>query len=149
MIKKFSNGMLEQPGGPGGTDEHLIGRTVGLVAEYGKEMESFGFHKALASTFDIVSLLNKYVDTEAPWKLAKDNRARLQTVLYNLWNGVRIATLLLHPFMPQKTDQIWKAIGIGTPIGTASQDRERGFYYDAQGLSSIENIPPLFPRIEK
>ncbi len=149
MIKKFSDGILEQAGSAGGTDEHLISQTENLVAEYGKEMESFGFHKALASAFDIVSLLNKYVDTEAPWRLAKDNRARLHTVLYNLWNGVRIATLLLHPFMPQKTDQIWKAIGIGTPIGRASQDRDRTFYYDAQGLSSIENIPPLFPRIEK
>jgi methionyl-tRNA synthetase len=148
MIKKFSNGMLEQAGETGGTDEHLISQTESLVAEYGKGMESFGFHKALSSAFDIVSLLNKYVDTEAPWRLAKDNKARLRTVLYNLWNGVRIATLLFHPFMPQKTEEIWNAIGLKTPIGAASQDRERSFYYDAKGLSSIEKVPPLFPRID-
>ncbi len=147
MIKKFSNGVLERAGGVGGTDGQLISQTESLLAEYAKEMENFGFHKALASAFDIVSLLNKYVDTEAPWRLAKVDKTRLHTVLYNLWNGVRIATLLLHPFMPQKTGEIWKAIGIGTPIGTVSTDRERTFYYDAQGLSTIESVPPLFPRI--
>ena len=130
-------------------DEHLVSQTQNLVAEYEKGMEGFAFHKALASAFDIVSLMNKYVDTEAPWRLAKENTARLHTVLYNLWNGVRVATFLLHPFMPQKTEEVWKAIGIGTPLGTASADQERGFYYSAQGLSSIEKIPPLFPRIEK
>jgi methionyl-tRNA synthetase len=148
MITKFSNGTLEQAGETGGTDEHLIGQVHNLVAEYEHAMESFGFHKALAGAFEIVSLLNKYVDAEAPWRLAKDNKVRLPTVLYNLWNGVRIATLLLHPFMPQKTQEIWKAIGIGTPIGTAPMDRERGFYYDAEGLSTIDKIPPLFPRID-
>ena len=149
MIKKFSGGVLERAEGTGGTDEHLIGQTQSLVTEYERGMEGFGFHKALASAFDIVSLLNKYVDTEAPWRLAKENQPRLHTVLYNLWNGIRIATFLLHPFMPRKTGEIWKAIGIGTSIGTDSHERERGFHYDAQGLSSIESIPPPFPRIEK
>jgi methionyl-tRNA synthetase len=148
MINKFSGGALNRAGETGGTDEHLLDRIKRLVAEYEKEMEGFGFHKALFSAFEVVSLLNKYVDTEAPWRLAKENPGRLPTVLYNLWNGVRTATVLLHPFMPQKTEEIWKAIGIGTPISEASMDRERAFYH-ADGLAPIEKVPPLFPRIAK
>jgi methionyl-tRNA synthetase len=148
MITKFSKGVLERPGASGGADEHLVSQVRNAVTDYENEMEVFGFHKALSSTFEIVSLLNKYVDTEAPWKLAKENTERLPIVLYNLWNGVRIATLLLHPFMPEKTQEIWKAIGLNTPISAATDDRERSFYYDAEGLSTIEKIPPLFPRID-
>ncbi len=148
MITKFSKGVLERPGASGGADEHLVSQVRNAVTDYENEMEVFGFHKALSSTFEIVSLLNKYVDSEAPWKLAKENTERLPIVLYNLWNGVRIATLLLHPFMPEKTQEIWKAIGLNTPISAATDDRERSFYYDAAGLSTIDKIPPLFPRID-
>jgi methionyl-tRNA synthetase len=148
MVKKFAGGSLSRAGQSGGTDEHLVDRILTLVVEYEKEMEEFGFHKALSSAFEVVSLLNKYIDTEAPWKLAKENGSRLQTVLYNLWNGVRIATVLLHPFMPHKTEEIWRAIGFGTLLSAASVDRERTFYHTGE-LAPIEKVPPLFPRIEK
>ncbi len=148
MVKKFAGGALSRAAVGGGTDEHLVHRILALVVDYEKEMEIFGFHKALSSAFEVISLLNKYIDTEAPWKLAKENVSRLQTVLYNLWNGVRIATVLLHPFMPQKTEEIWKAIGFGTPLCAASADRERTFYH-TEALAPIEKVPPLFPRIEK
>jgi len=146
MIKKFQDGKIEQPGESGGTDEHLVEQVQRLLVDYQKEMEVFAFHKALAAAFEIVSLFNKYVDSEAPWNLAKGNKARLQTVLHNLWNGIRIATLLLHPFMPRKTETIWKAIGLQGEIAETSMERESCFYH-AEALSPIDKVPPLFPRI--
>jgi methionyl-tRNA synthetase len=147
MIEKFLKGKVEIPDRSGGSDAHLIERTETLVAEYEKEMEIFSFYKALGSVFELTALLNKYIDTEAPWKLAKENPDRLPSVLYNIWNGVRIATLLLYPFMPSKTGQVWKALGIGRDIAKASFEDERHFYHEADH-SPIQKIPPLFPRIE-
>jgi methionyl-tRNA synthetase len=147
MIEKFLKGKVEKPDETGGTDSHLLERVEALVGEYEKDMDSFSFYKALGSVFELTALLNKYIDTEAPWKLAKENPARLQTVLYNIWNGVRIAALLLYPFMPVKTAQVWKALGIGREIQEASFDEERRFYFEADH-SPIEKIAPLFPRIE-
>jgi methionyl-tRNA synthetase len=147
MIEKFLKGTVEKPGQSGGTDERLLQRVETLVAEYEKEMEVFSFYKALGSTFELTALLNKYIDGEAPWKLAKENPSRLPTVLYNIWNGVRIAALLLYPFMPSKTSQVWKALGIGRDIEKAHFTDERHFYHEADH-SPIQKIPPLFPRIE-
>jgi methionyl-tRNA synthetase len=147
MIGKFLAGKLERPAGSGGTDDHLIGQITTLIGEYEKEMEIFSFYKALGNVFEVTSLLNKYIDTEAPWKLAKEQPSRIPTVLYNIWNGVRIAALLLHPFMPTKTAQVWNAIGLRKEIGTVNFDREKVFYYE-DDLSPIQKVPPLFPRIE-
>ncbi|OPY70930.1 MAG: Methionine--tRNA ligase [Syntrophorhabdaceae bacterium PtaU1.Bin034] len=147
MIQKFLKGRIEKPEESGGSDAHLIERIKALVGEYEQEMNVFSFYKALNNVFEITGLLNKYIDTEAPWKLAKENPARLPTVLYNIWNGVRISTLLLYPFMPSKTARIWKALGINRDIEKASFEDEKHFYH-AGDLSSIEKTPPLFPRIE-
>jgi methionyl-tRNA synthetase len=147
MIEKFLKGKIEKPDQSAGSDAHLLERIGSLVAEYEKEMDAFSYYKALGDVFELTALLNKYIDTEAPWKLAKENPARLVTVLYNVWNGLRIAALLLYPFMPTKTAQVWKALGIGREIGKASFDEERRFYFEADH-SPIQKILPLFPRIE-
>ena len=145
MVGKFQAGKLNAPAGPAGTDDVLHDRTTALVADYEREMEAFGFSKALSAVFELTALFNRYIDTEAPWKLAKEDAGRLSTVLYNIWNGVRIATLLLYPFMPSKTDSAWKSLGIGTDISKVSFDEERNFYFPA-GLAPVDKIPPLFPR---
>ncbi len=145
MIGKFQAGRLTEPAGPGGADEALLDRTAALVADYEREMEAFGFSKALSAVFELTALLNRYIDTEAPWRLAKEDKSRLATVLHNVWNGVRVATLLLHPFMPSKTASAWRSLGIPGDIGKASFDEERSFYRPGD-LSAIDKIPPLFPR---
>jgi methionyl-tRNA synthetase len=147
MIGKFQQGRLEKPDRSGGTDAQLIERTQVLIEEYRRDMDAFAFSKALNGIFEIIGLLNRYIDGEAPWKLAKEHSTRLPTVLYNIWNGVRICSLLLSPFMPSKTAQVWRALGMGRDIEKASLERERVFYH-AGDLSPIDKVPPLFPRRE-
>ncbi len=147
MVGKFLGGKLEKPIEAGGSEDQLVERVLGHVARYEKDMEQFDFYRALAAVFDIVALFNKYVDTEAPWKLSKENPVRLRTVLYNIWNGVRICALLFYPFMPSKTAEIWKALGINRPIDKALLEEEKNFYFPGD-LSNIERVPPIFPRIE-
>jgi methionyl-tRNA synthetase len=147
MIGKFLAGTLTTPGEPGGTDAALREGTENLIAEYRKEMNDFGFYKALNAVFELTAILNRYIDAEAPWKLARENPARLSTVLYNVWNGVRVSTLLLYPFMPSKTARAWKALGINRDIEKAAFDEEKSFYLAAD-LSPIDKIAPLFPRRE-
>jgi methionyl-tRNA synthetase len=112
-----------------------------------KEMEVFSYHKALQHVFEMTSLLNKYIDSEAPWKLAKENDPRLKTVLYNLWNGLRITALLLYPFMPVKSQSVWSAVGIGKMIEKSSFDTEKVFYF-IDDMAAVGKIAPIFPRIE-
>jgi methionyl-tRNA synthetase len=146
MIGKFLHGKVMKPDQAGGSDAHVLDRIRALIAGYEADMSAFSFYKALNNVFEITGLLNRYIDSEAPWKLAKENPARLPTVLYNVWNGVRLAALLLYPFMPTKTNQAWKAIGIQRGIGDADFGTETQFYYDGE-LSEVQKIAPIFPRI--
>lgn len=147
MIGKFLQGKIERPEKKGGMDEYVEENIERLVREYQKDMEVFAYHKALQDVFEIMSILNKYIDSEAPWKLSKENDARIKTVLYNLWNGLRIAAILLYPFMPNKSQIIWDVLGIGRKIEKASFEQEKVFYF-SEDISYIDKIKPIFPRIE-
>jgi methionyl-tRNA synthetase len=147
MIGKFLKGKVEKPEIKGGMDEHVEERVRQLIDEYQKEMEVFSYYKALQHVFEITSILNKYIDSEAPWKLAKEGDPRVKTVLYNLWNGLRVTAMLLYPFMPVKSQSIWNAIGIGEMIEKVSFDEEKVFYC-IDDMAAIGKIAPIFPRIE-
>lgn len=147
MINKFLKGKIEKPELKNGTDEYFEESIGKLIVEYQKSMEIFSFYKALQDVFEIISIMNRYIDSEAPWKLSKEGDKRITTVLYNLWNGLRISALLLNPFMPQKSQSIWNAIGIKRDIEKAYIEDERDFYYTAD-ISEINKISPIFPRIE-
>lgn len=147
MIGKFLKGKIETPEKNGGADEFVVNTTMKMIEEYQKEMDGFVFHKALNSVFEIMSVLNKYIDSEAPWKLAKENDVRVKTVMYNLWNGIRISAMLLNPFMPTKSQEIWKALGLGRCIENCSFDEEMRFYTPSDA-ATIDKIAPVFPRIE-
>lgn len=147
MIEKFLQGRVQKPEKKGGMDVYVEENTIHLIDEYRKDMEKFAYHKALQDVFEIISILNKYIDTEAPWKLSKDGDVRIKTVLFNIWNGLRIAAMLLYPFMPDKSQVIWNVLGIGRQIEKASFERETVFYLD-EGISHIAKIKPVFPRIE-
>ncbi len=147
MIGKFLKGKIEKPEKKGGMDEYVEEQVRKLTEEYRKEMDLFGYHKALAAAFEIISILNKYIDAEAPWKLAKEGDVRIKTVLYNIWNSIRVTAMLLYPFMPQKSNLIWKALGIGKLIENAFFDDETVFYCP-DDISPIDKIAPIFPRIE-
>src|SRR6185312_3050831 len=58
--------------------------------------------QALEVIWVLVRRLNRYVEETAPWVLAKDEAdpARLDEVLYNLIEGLRVVTLMLVPFLP-------------------------------------------------
>jgi methionyl-tRNA synthetase len=147
MVGKFLKGALQPPEKRGGMDDTVVETVERLVAAYEAAMERFAFHRALQSVFEITALLNKYIDSEAPWRLAKEDGERLKTVMYNLWNGLRIAGLLLEPFMPLKAAALRRALGIGRPLTDGAFDGERRFYLPAD-VGTIDKMAPLFPRIE-
>jgi len=147
MIGKFLQGKIERPEKKGGMDEYVEENVRKLIDEYQKEMDVFAYHKALHNVFEIISILNKYIDSEAPWKLSKEGDVRIKTVLYNIWNSLRIVSMLLYPFMPQKSEAIRKALGVGTSFEETLFDNEKQFYHPGD-ISRIDKIAPIFPRIE-
>ena len=91
-----------------------------------------------------VRALNRYVETSAPWQLAKepDRGDELDSVLRTLYEGLRVMTVHLHPFMPATTARLLEALGApGTALTTTQ------FGSGPVGVA-VEKLPPLFPKAQ-
>src|SRR4030095_16057587 len=82
-------------------------------AELTAAMEQFAFHRALAALWEFIGVLNRYVDSEQPWALAKDQakRPRLDAVLGTLAESLRVLGIVLAPFVPDAAARIRAGIG--------------------------------------
>jgi methionyl-tRNA synthetase len=98
--------------------------------------------QALEEIWKLVRRLNQYVEETRPWDLAKEDgeRERLDQVLYNLAEGLRVTTLLLHPYMPETSGRLLDALG--------EPSRELAELGSREGGWRLERIPPLFPKLE-
>jgi len=99
--------------------------------------------RALEVCWSAVRRLNRYVEEQKPWELAKDpeRAADLDRVLYNLVEGLRVVTLLLHAYIPRSSDTLLEALG--------EDSREIASFGSRGGGQSVERIPPLFPKLEE
>jgi methionyl-tRNA synthetase len=102
---------------------------------------------ALEAIWSRVRRLNRYVEEQAPWNLAKDESQgeRLDQVLYSLAEGIRAVSVLLHPYMPNTTTRLLEA------LGQSGDDRfslERAEAGTVGGGARIGKLEPLFPKVE-
>jgi len=105
---------------------------------------------ALKSCWSFVRKANAYVEEVAPWTLAKDDsqRRRLEVVLYELGESLRLLALMTCPIMPGVAQELWRRLGLS---GSVEDQR----YAEALrwGLlptgNKTEVGDPLFPRIEE
>ncbi|MDZ4676162.1 MAG: methionine--tRNA ligase [Oligoflexia bacterium] len=116
-----------------------------------RKMELFDFHDVLQNIFPILLSLNKYIDTKAPWTLAKDptKKEELSIVLNNVAEGIRIAALFLWPFIPTTSTEILKRLGQKpiTEIIDGKTTLEAQTIWGRGIASEILEGGPLFPRL--
>ncbi len=96
---------------------------------------------ALDEIWQRVRRLNRYVEEQAPWQLAKDeSRADdLDRVLGTLLEGLRVVSVLLWPYLPASTEKLLAALG--TPDLTLA-----GARLGAGAIGRVPPIEPLFPK---
>ena len=120
MFERYSNAFIP-PCGPSGEIENVLSRAAEkCVTVYSSKMDCYEFHHALESVWEFIKEANKYVNDSEPWNLAKNNDPRLATVLAYLAESLRLATVLLAPFIPAKADEAWAQLGYA---GLATQQK--------------------------
>jgi methionyl-tRNA synthetase len=123
--------------------------TQGVVGDYVEAMEVLSFDVGLQAMWRAVQAGNRYVEEQKPWVLAKagDERADdLDKCLRVLLEVLRSCSVLCLPFMPEKTMEMRKQLGLeddntALSIEEASQPGDRDW-------KKVGKPTPLFPRLE-
>src|SRR5215217_7511388 len=94
-------------------DAALAADFEGLAGEVVELLDRAEITQALERIWQRVRRLNRYVEEQAPWKLAKDpeQAGRLDAVLRSLAEGLRVVTVLLLAYMPETTERLMGALG--------------------------------------
>ena len=144
MTNKYFDGVISNSKINEEIDTELINKASNLKLVVDKNMEKLYINDALEEIFNFLRECNKYIDDTTPWVLAKEEKLeRLQTVLYNLLESIRISSVLLTPFMPTTTEKIFKQLN--TNLNTYDTLNEFGALENNHKLGQIE---VLFKRIE-
>ncbi len=111
-------------------------------------MENMEFSVALTAISQFISRSNKYIDETQPWTLAKDEAKRdeLASVMTHLVESLRIASILLQPFLTRAPHKIWEQLGIEEGELTA-WDSGKTFGRIPAGTKLVKGNP-IFPRLE-
>ena len=132
MTKKYFDGVIPSPGAAEDPDGDLLAAVADTVAKYRPLMDGYRLSDAADAVFTMLRRANKYIDETMPWALAKDEskKARLGTVLYNLLEIIRVAAVLLTPFIPDTAKAIFAQISA-----------------DADTLESVQTFGALRPGV--
>lgn len=149
MINKFCDGVIPKPGPEEDLDRELVNVKNDVVANTEQLMEKLELSNALTEIWKLINRSNKYIDETSPWALAKDEaqRDRLGTVLYNLAESLRVATVMITPFMPGVPEKVWEQLGIVEDRAAHTWDSITTWGETPAGIK-INRGEPIFPRID-
>lgn len=152
MIEKYNGGFvpeLTEAGSCTGDvdyDTQLKEIAIGAADKVGAQMDEFKFNMALEEIWILVRRANKYIDETMPWALAKDEamKPRLDNVLHNLAEAIRIISILIHPFMHTTSDAIRKQMG----LWYADVAWEDAYTFEAMCGEQVKKGDAIFPRLD-
>ena len=145
MAKKYFDSVVPEVETKDDIDNDLKNVVLSAKEKVKKCMDELRVADAIDQVFEIFRRTNKYIDETMPWALAKDNNiSRLKTVIYNLLESIRVGAVLLSPFLPDTSDEIFKQLNTNNN-SYDSIDNFDGLDFDIK----LNDPSPLFIRIEK
>jgi methionyl-tRNA synthetase len=140
MIGRYRDGTV--PGAE--PDSTLAADFDGLSEAVHRHIDDVELTAALDEIWQRIKRLNRHVQDEQPWQLAKDEAQaeRLDQALYSLAEGLRVVSVLLHPFLPTSAERLLRALGqVDLSLDTAR-------FGAVGGGAQIGELGQLFPRVE-
>ena len=112
MIVRYCDGVVPDAGSLGAQEAELRDDCVQLVTMVFDNVESLSFDVALRDVEELVREINRYVERNAPWTRFKDgDYESVRRVLFCASEALRLVSVVTHPVMPQKTQQLWQSLG--------------------------------------
>ncbi len=140
MIGRYRDGVVPDAEAPAA----LAAEFEGISEAVQDAIDRVELTVALDEIWRRIKLLNRYVQEEQPWQLSKDESQaeRLDEVLYALAEGLRLVSVLLHPFMPASAERLLEA------LGRPDLSLESARFGAVGGGAAIGELGQLFPRVE-
>ncbi len=112
MSHKYFEGQILNPKETEDLDNELINSVLNLKDIVEEKMNDLKVNEAIDEIMEVLKKCNKYIDDTTPWILAKDEskKERLATVLYNLLESIRICAILLSPYIPTTSENIFEQL---------------------------------------
>ena len=124
MTKKYFDGIIPACAVHDPLDDGLVAATRTAIERSKQLFDGYRVADGLSEIFTMLRAANKYIDETTPWILAKseETKARLGTVLYHLLETIRVAAVLLSPFMPETAEKIFRILATdATAYATVSE----------------------------
>jgi methionyl-tRNA synthetase len=146
MIHQYRNGTIPSVNG----SNQIAHTAEGVVTAALQEFDRLEFSKGLETVWELIAAVDKFIVSQAPWKLIKatdaESVALLDNTLYTAAEAVRIVTALLYPVMPGSTQKIWTQLGFKTHLDQVrTKDLHWGHLPAGQKLGVVEGV---FPRAD-
>ena len=138
LLNKFFDGRIPQDEDDSADGLEVRSKAVETVVIVWEKIEAMRVNEAIEIILQFVRSINKYIETKAPWKLAKEEPEIAGKVLFTAAEALRVSAVLLSPIMPNRTQTVLETLGA----------TESGLGWG--GLTSgieIKLHDPLFPRI--
>lgn len=126
-----------------------------LVVRLKQQVEACNYSQALAAVWqEVLDTANRYVEQHKPFELARTDLAACSRVLENLAEGLRVAAVLIKPFLPGAAERIYNGFEGPVPFDevrfehAAEIPRRSGPVRLTAELDANGKVPPLFPRIQ-
>ena len=140
MGQKYFEGKISNKNVTDSVDKEFIKNISDLEKKVIEKMDSLQISDAITEIFNVLRASNKYIDETTPWILAKDEnlKDRLETVLYNLLESIRVCGLLLEPYLPETSEKII----------TQLNNKKKEYFYLNDNSYELGTASPLFMRID-
>ncbi len=139
LIGKNHGGIIPEAGTATAAEEEIaaVGRALGPKVE--SLVREYKVDDAINEIMDLIRAVNKYMEAQAPWKLAKTDPGAAGRVLYTSTEALRLSAVMLKAVMPEKAGTVLDILGAqGSGLS----------WGELRAGTKLPAFPPLFPRIE-
>jgi methionyl-tRNA synthetase len=149
MVDKYFNLIIPEMKVSKVIENDLIKNIERVIENYNKNMANYKLSDALKNAFEIIKMANKYIDQTAPFSLAKQPTQMdyLRTVIYVILEMIRISAVLLYPFIPETSQQIYNILAMDKKLDEINFNNEVKWAGLCAGKKILKQ-EPLFMRIK-
>lgn len=147
MLRRFCDGVVPEPSEAAELDLALQSLADETVKAVDRAVRSLHLNTALAKLWKLVRAVNKYIDDAQPWTLNKEGqRERLNTVMYHVFEALRIEAILIAPFLPTTGQRFWEQLGQEGAV--SDQGLAAARWGGTRPGTVVKGGDPLFPRLD-